>query len=75
MATTETPTAELDRLTSAFTAAEGRLDAARKPLHDAIVKHLMARSAPPGKVADHTPYDRNHIGRLVKVAGLTPIRG
>lgn len=67
--------AELDRLAAAFTKAEGALDAARKPLHEAIVQHLMARSAPPGKIADHTPYDRNHVGRLAKAAGVPPLRG
>ncbi|MEW2631630.1 hypothetical protein AB0903_08215 [Streptomyces sp. NPDC048389] len=67
--------AELDRLTSAFNKAEGNVEKARKPLHEAIVKHLRARSAPPGVIADHTPYDRNHVGRLGKAAGVPPLRG
>jgi hypothetical protein len=67
--------AELDRLTSAFTRAEERLDAARVPLHAGIVRHLTERSAPPGKIADHTPYDRNHVGRLGKAAKVPPLRG
>lgn len=72
---TESPADELDRLTSVFTASEARIDTARKPLHEAIVKHLKARSAPPGKIADHTPYDRNHVGRIGKAAGVPSLRG
>lgn len=68
-------TADLDRLTSAFTQSEERLEAARVPLHEAIIRHLEARSAPPGKIADHTPYDRNHVGRIAKAAGVPPLRG
>ncbi|GHA94334.1 hypothetical protein GCM10010346_16370 [Streptomyces chryseus] len=71
----QTALAELDRLTSAFTQATTRLDTARDTLHAAIVRHLKARSAPPGKLADHTPYDRNHVGRLSKAAGVPPLRG
>lgn len=72
---TESPADELDRLTSVFTESEALIDAARKPLHEAIVKHLKARSAPPGKLADHTPYDRNHVGRIGKAAGVPSLRG
>ncbi|MCY0957699.1 hypothetical protein [Streptomyces sp. H27-H5] len=67
--------AELDRLTRTFTQATTRLDEAREALHEGIVRHLRARSAPPGKLADHTPYDRNHVGRLAKGAGIPPLRG
>lgn len=67
--------AELDKLTAAFNKAEGNLEKARTPLHEAIVKHLKARSAPPGLIAEHTPYDRNHVGRLGKAAGVPPLRG
>lgn len=66
---------ELDRLTSAFTKAKTQLDNSRDALHAGIVRHLHARSAPPGKLADHTPYDRNHVGRLGKEAGVPPLRG
>ncbi|TDD64792.1 hypothetical protein E1262_27275 [Jiangella aurantiaca] len=67
--------AELDRLTASYTAAAANLERARAELHDAIIRHLRERSAPPGKIADHTPYDRNHIGRLGRAAGVPPIRG
>lgn len=71
----ETATEELDRLTAAFTQATTRLNTTRDALHEGIVRHLMARSAPPGKIADHTPYDRNHTGRLGKAAGVPSLRG
>lgn len=71
----QTALAELDRLTATFTRATTKLDASRDALHAGIVKHLKARSAPPGKIADHTPYDRNHVGRLAKDADVPPLRG
>lgn len=65
---------ELDELTAAYKKAEAVRDAARETLHAAIVKHLMERNAPPGKVAEHSPYDRNHVGRIAKAAGVPPLR-
>jgi hypothetical protein len=67
--------AELDRLTGLFNSAETDLSDARKALQEGIVRHLMARSAPPGVLSDHTPYDRNHVGRLGRDAGVPPLRG
>jgi hypothetical protein len=65
---------ELDTLTAAFKEAEALQDAAREALHAAIIKHLTERNAAPGKVAAHTPYDRNHVGRIAKAAGVPPVR-
>lgn len=65
---------ELDKLTAAYEAAERALDKRRDALHSAIVRHLMERNARPGEVSDHTPYDRNHIRRLAKEAGVPPLR-
>ncbi|MEU0275520.1 hypothetical protein [Streptomyces sp. NPDC006307] len=67
--------AELDTLTKAFRKAEEKQEQAREAVHDAIVKHLRARNAPPGKIAEHTPYDRVHVGRIAKGAGIPPLRG
>lgn len=67
--------AELDKLSDTFTSAEAARDRARESLHEAIVRHLRARSAPPGKLSDHTPYDRNYVGALGKAAGVRPLRG
>ncbi|MDN3056882.1 hypothetical protein PH213_20470 [Streptomyces sp. SRF1] len=66
---------ELDRLTAAFNKAKELVEERRKPLHSAIVRHLRERNAPPGRIADHSPYDRNHIGRIGKEAGVPPIKG
>ncbi|MFE9949317.1 hypothetical protein ACFYRJ_17500 [Streptomyces sp. NPDC005531] len=65
---------ELDELTAAYKKAEALRDTAREALHAAIIKHLMERNAPPGKVAEHSPYDRNHVGRIAKAAGVPPLR-
>ena len=65
---------ELDDLTATFKATEADHERARDALHAAIVKHLMERNAPPGKVAEHSPYDRNHVGRIAKAAGVPPLR-
>lgn len=66
--------AELDKLTAAYRKAEAALDRARDALHSSIVKHLTERNAPPGKVAEHSPYDRNHIRRIADAAGVPPLR-
>ncbi|WP_406501569.1 hypothetical protein OHA04_27505 [Streptomyces sp. NBC_01590] len=72
---TQRAAAELDKLSAAHVRAEERLEQARIPLQEAIVRHLRERSAPPGKLADHTPYDRNHVGRIAKAAEVPPLRG
>lgn len=69
-----TALAELDKLTAAYQRAERARDKARDALHEAIIRHLMERNAQPGKVAEHSPYDRNHVGRIAKAAGVPPLR-
>jgi len=66
--------AELDTLTAEYRQAEAALDAARERMREAIVRHLRERNAPPGKIAEHSPYDRNHVGRLRDAAGIAPLR-
>lgn len=66
--------AELDRLTAKYRKAERAFNEARDALHAAIVRHLMERNAKPGRVAEHSPYDRNHVGRIAKAAGVPPRR-
>jgi hypothetical protein len=65
---------ELDALTAAYEAAKKPFDEAREALHSAIIKHLKERNARPGQVAEHTPYDRNHIRRIATAAGVPPLR-
>lgn len=66
--------AELDELTEAYRAAEAEFDRARDALHSAIAKHLRERNARPSQVTAHSPYDRNHVGRIAKAAGVPPLR-
>lgn len=66
--------AEIERLTSAFNEAESALDNAREALQEGIVRHLRERNAPPGLVANASPYDRNHVGRIAREAGVEPLR-
>lgn len=66
--------AELDQLTANFKEAEEALDNAREELRKGIVRNLMERNAPPGQLADHTPYDRNHVGRIARDGGVPPLR-
>jgi hypothetical protein len=66
--------AELDAVTARYRAAEAELEEARKAVQEVIVRHLRERSAPPGQIATHSPYDRNHVGRLRDAAGIPPLR-
>lgn len=66
---------ELRNLDAPFIQAESDRDTARQALHAAIVKHLKARSARPGELADHTPYDRNWIGELGRKNKVPSLRG
>lgn len=65
---------EIDRLTTAFKEAQAVANEKRDALHEAIVRHLRERNAPPGKIAKHSEYDRNHIGRIRDAAGIPPLR-
>ncbi|MFE9319097.1 hypothetical protein ACFYNV_29045 [Streptomyces albidoflavus] len=69
------PFTRLKKLAAALEKAEADQATARDALHDAILKHLRARSAPPGKIAAHTPYDRNWVGELGRRAGIPALRG
>lgn len=64
---------DLDRLTGRFSAAESALAERREAVQAAIAKHLHARSAPVTTISDHSPYDRVHVGRIGKEAGVEPL--
>lgn len=66
--------AEMDQLTADFHAAEQALERAREAVQEGIVRHLTERNAPPGRLAEHTPYDRNHVGRIARAAGVPTVR-
>ena len=65
---------EIAQLTKSFEEQQAALDTARDDLHEAIVKHLRERNAPPGLIADASSYDRNHVRRLGVAAGVPPLR-
>lgn len=66
--------AEMDQLTADFHTAEQALERAREAVQEGIVRHLTERNAPPGRLAEHTPYDRNHVGRIARAADVPTIR-
>lgn len=66
--------AELDGLTAAYREAEAALGRARAAIQAAIVRHLRERNAPPGEIAEHSPYDRNYVRQLGDAAGVPPLR-
>jgi hypothetical protein len=65
---------EVAGLRAELDAAQAVTDSKRDALHEAIVRHLKQRNAPPGRLAKSADYDRNHIGRLAKAAGVPPLR-
>lgn len=65
--------AALDRLKRA-SARVRKHEAERKELADAIVAARLA-GIRPRDIEEVAPYDRNHIGRIVKAAGVPPLKG
>jgi len=65
---------ELDALTATYKATEQAHEQARQALRKAIVDNLMTRALRPSQVEAHTPYDRVHIGRIAREAGVPPLR-
>jgi hypothetical protein len=61
--------AALDEDTARYRAAEDALEQARTKLRDRIVRALRA-DIRPSEVTAHTPYDRNHIDRIRRAAGI-----
>lgn len=64
----------LAELSAAYTAAEEVFEAARKNLNEGIVDILKARTLGPSEVTRHVPYERQHVGRISKAAGIPPLR-
>lgn len=64
----------LDRLGVERKKLEARLDDLQKETHDAIVDVLMARTLGPSEVARRVQYDRQHVARIAKKAGVPPLR-
>ena len=64
----------LDRLGIERKELEARLDDVQKETHDAIVDILMSRTLGPSEVARRVQYDRQHVARIAKKAGVPPLR-
>lgn len=64
----------LTTLGAAYTAAEEALEAARKDLTDGIVDVLKTRTLGPSEVTRLVPFERQHVGRISKAAGIPPLR-
>ncbi|MGW7440593.1 hypothetical protein [Streptomyces sp. NPDC054849] len=66
--------AQLTELSAAYTEAEAAFEAARKNLNEGIVEILQARTLGPSEVTRLVPYERQHVGRISKAAGIPPLR-
>jgi hypothetical protein len=64
----------LAELAAAYNAAEAALEEARLALNKGIVSILMARTLGPSEVTRYVPYERQHVGRIAKAAGIPPLR-
>ncbi|MEI5526861.1 hypothetical protein ACKI1J_32305 [Streptomyces scabiei] len=65
----------LANLSATYRKAEEDQETARQALHEAIIRHLRERNARPGKVAEHTPYDRVWVGEIGRQNGVPPLKG
>lgn len=65
---------KLAELSAAYEAAEAKMEAARTALNEGIVDILRARTLGPSEVTRRVPYERQHVGRIAKAAGIPPLR-
>ena len=72
--TEEQAKALLDRLGTERKKLEAKLEEVQQETHDAIVDVLMARTLGPSEVARRVQYDRQHVARIAKKAGVPPLR-
>ena len=64
---------ELRETSAAFLAARDELEERRRTLVEAI-KNALRLDVPPSVVERESPYDRQHIGRIRRDAGIPPRR-
>lgn len=77
MATEEDKQAARDRLaelTGRYETAETHLEQVRKEVTEEIAAILMARTLGPSEVTRLSPFERQHVGRIAKAAGVPPLR-
>jgi hypothetical protein len=61
----------LDEATADYRKTEELLDDKRTALHGAIAAALRA-DVGPSEVTRHSPYDRQHVSRIAREAGIPP---
>jgi hypothetical protein len=64
----------LAKLTGRYEKAESQLEEVRKEVADEISAILMARTLGPSEVTKLSPFERQHVGRIAKAAGVPPLR-
>lgn len=64
----------LAELSADYEAAEKGLEEARTALNEGIVDVLKAKTLGPSEVTRLVPYERQHVGRISKAAGIPPLR-
>lgn len=64
----------LTRLTGRYEKAETQLEQVRKEVTDEIAAILMDRILGPSEVTRLSPFERQHVGRIAKAAGVPPLR-
>lgn len=64
----------MTRLTGRYEKAEAQLEQVRKEVSDEIAAILMARTLGPSEVTKLSPFERQHVGRIAKAAGVPPLR-
>lgn len=64
----------LAKLSATYEAAEKGLEEARAALNEGIVDILKTKTLGPSEVTRLVPYERQHVGRISKAAGIPPLR-
>ncbi|MEU6340274.1 hypothetical protein ABZ883_04895 [Streptomyces sp. NPDC046977] len=70
----ETARERLALLSADYVEAEKALETARAALNAGIVDVLTERTLGPSEVTRLVPYERQHVGRIAKAAGVPPLR-
>lgn len=65
---------KLTELAADYKRAEAQFEAARAALNEGIVDVLKTRALGPSEVTRLVPYERQHVGRISKAAGIPPLR-
>lgn len=64
----------LTKLTARYNRIEAQLDQIREEVNAEIITILTDRTLGPSEVTRLSPYERQHVGRIAKKAGVPPLR-